>query len=205
VNSDSSSEPTRQSLRDRLREATNREILAAAERVFAEQGLDKASMAQIAERAGVAVGTLYNRFEDRDALLEAVLSDRRAELLEKLDRAAATAAGAAFRAQLVSFFATLFGHFDEHQAFLRLVLASEVGPREKRAQMSRALLERLEAILKRGQRDKSLRRDPGGTFAPFLLAAGKSIVHRADFGLPPLPNRESAEQLVTLFLEGAGR
>jgi AcrR family transcriptional regulator len=205
VNTDSPSEPIRQSLRDRLREATNREILAAAELVFAEQGLDKASMAQIAERAGVAVGTLYNRFEDRDALLEAVRSDRRAELLEKLDRATRACAGEPFRAQLVSFFTALFEHFDEHQAFLQLVLATEVGPSEKRAEMSRALLERLETILKRGQRDKSLRRDPDHTFAPFLLAAGKSIVHRAAFGLSPLSSSDSAEKLVTLFVEGAGR
>ena len=76
MNEDSESGRTRQRLRDRLREATLREIMTAAEEVFGESGLDAATMAQIAERAGVAVGTLYNRFADRDALLEALLSER---------------------------------------------------------------------------------------------------------------------------------
>jgi AcrR family transcriptional regulator len=51
-------------LRERLREEAARAILAAAEEVFATDGL-QARMERIAEQAGVAVGTLYNHFEDR--------------------------------------------------------------------------------------------------------------------------------------------
>ena len=142
MNDDSEFEPSRQTLRERLREATSREILAAAEQVFAEQGLDRASMAQIAEQAGVAVGTLYNRFKDREALLEALLSERRADLLAKLDAQMAALSEAGFREQLEGFFRTLFSHFQEHRAFLRQLFAREVGKQEKREQMSRALLER---------------------------------------------------------------
>ena len=43
----------------------NRErILAAACEVFAEQGLD-GEIREVAERAGVAVGTIYRHFENR--------------------------------------------------------------------------------------------------------------------------------------------
>ena len=48
---------------------TQEAILAAAEHVFAEVGIAQATVAEICERAGVAVGTFYGRFPDKDALL----------------------------------------------------------------------------------------------------------------------------------------
>jgi AcrR family transcriptional regulator len=50
-------------------------ILAAASALFAERGLD-ASMPELAERAGVGVGTLYRAFPDKDHLLGAVMGER---------------------------------------------------------------------------------------------------------------------------------
>lgn len=44
-------------------------LLAAAELVFSEVGIAQATVAEICERAGVAVGTFYGRFPDKDALL----------------------------------------------------------------------------------------------------------------------------------------
>jgi AcrR family transcriptional regulator len=46
-------------------------ILEAAAALFAERGLD-VSMEDIAKGAGVGVGTLYRRFADRDALIDAL-------------------------------------------------------------------------------------------------------------------------------------
>jgi AcrR family transcriptional regulator len=45
-------------------------IQGAAQRVIARHGLAGASMSAIAEEAGVAKGTLYLYFEDRDDLLD---------------------------------------------------------------------------------------------------------------------------------------
>jgi AcrR family transcriptional regulator len=50
-------------------------ILAAASALFAERGLD-ASMPELAERAGVGVGTVYRAFPDKEHLLGAVLAER---------------------------------------------------------------------------------------------------------------------------------
>jgi AcrR family transcriptional regulator len=58
-------------------------ILAAASEVFAERGLD-VSLDDIAARAGVGVGTVYRRFPDKDALIDALFED-------KIDRAVALA------------------------------------------------------------------------------------------------------------------
>lgn len=54
----------------------NRErLVEAARAVFAERGLDVA-LEEVARRAGVSIGTLYNRFPTRADLVAAVFADR---------------------------------------------------------------------------------------------------------------------------------
>ncbi|QFG23402.1 TetR/AcrR family transcriptional regulator [Actinomadura sp. WMMB 499] len=67
--------------------ARNRDkLLAAASAVFAERGLD-APLEEIARRAGVSIGTLYNHFPTRQSFCAALFPDRIADL----DRIAAGA------------------------------------------------------------------------------------------------------------------
>src|SRR5512138_2950295 len=106
-----SSSPAR--LRDRLREETSRAILAAAEEVFAQDGL-QARMERIAAQAGVAVGTLYNHFEDRAALVRSLVLSRRQALLGRLDAAIAAAEAAPVEQQLRAFFAAVEEHARVH-------------------------------------------------------------------------------------------
>src|SRR5512142_1387741 len=87
-------------LRDRFREETSEAILAAAEEIFAEEGLHGARMESIAAGAGVAVGTVYNHFEDREALLQELIRSRRATLVGKLDAALAEGKDLPFREAL---------------------------------------------------------------------------------------------------------
>jgi AcrR family transcriptional regulator len=68
----------------------NRERLVdAARAVFAERGLDVA-LDDVARRAGVSIGTLYNRFPTRADLVAAVFADRRETLIEIAEHALAT-------------------------------------------------------------------------------------------------------------------
>jgi AcrR family transcriptional regulator len=61
-------------------------LMTAATELFAERGVD-VPLDEIARRAQVSIGTLYNHFPNRGALLDAVLPERLAEL----DRLAANA------------------------------------------------------------------------------------------------------------------
>ena len=60
-------------------------IVKAAREVFGKHGFDKARIAEIAKRAGVAEGTVYLYFENKNALLLAVLG----AFYERLTREAA--------------------------------------------------------------------------------------------------------------------
>jgi AcrR family transcriptional regulator len=52
----------------RRREATRQKLLDAAAKVFAEEGLDAASVEAICERAGFTRGAFYSNFETKDEL-----------------------------------------------------------------------------------------------------------------------------------------
>jgi len=61
-------------------------VLDAAREVFAEQGID-APVTEIADRAGVGVGTIFRRFPTKDDLLVAVVEQRTQQLIEAADLA----------------------------------------------------------------------------------------------------------------------
>ena len=68
--------------------ANHARILSAARAIFAERGLDM-EVNEIAERAGVGVGTLYRHFANRDDMVCAILMQTFADVLARLRSAAA--------------------------------------------------------------------------------------------------------------------
>ncbi len=57
-------------------------ILEAAAKLFAERGVG-ASIDDIAAAAGVGIGTVYRRFPDRDALIEALFEEKIAHIAQR--------------------------------------------------------------------------------------------------------------------------
>jgi AcrR family transcriptional regulator len=66
-------EGRRDEVRDLVVRARREQIVGAATRVFAEKGFRRATTREVARAAGVSEGTIYNYFEDKDALLLAIL------------------------------------------------------------------------------------------------------------------------------------
>lgn len=111
----------RTDVKERQREAASDAILEAAEQVAAERGIDSTSIAAIAERAGVAVGTLYNYFPDRDALLARWFQKRRNEMVPKIEAAAKAHAHLPFEQWLRAYLTDLFATFEEKRQYIRVV------------------------------------------------------------------------------------
>jgi AcrR family transcriptional regulator len=68
------SRPYRSPLRDEQAEQTRDRIVRAAVDLLSEGGADDVSMRDVAERAGVAVRTVYRSFATRDDLLDGVIA-----------------------------------------------------------------------------------------------------------------------------------
>lgn len=71
------------------RPSSRERLYQAAVELIGEHGYTATSVDQIAERAGVAKGTVYYNFASKAALFESLLTDRVGELVARLDRAAA--------------------------------------------------------------------------------------------------------------------
>jgi AcrR family transcriptional regulator len=66
-------------------------VLKAAYELFAERGVDDVRMEEVAQRAGVGVGTIYRRFRSKDELFAAVSDAACANARDTLEAAAHTA------------------------------------------------------------------------------------------------------------------
>lgn len=205
MNEDSPGAKSPQRLKERLREETVRTLLAAAEAAFAVQGLSGASMADIAERAGVAVGTLYNHFKDRETLLEAVLVDRKLVLVATIDARMAEVKDQAFPLQLEAVLGAIFAHLEQHRSFLQVVLMTEHRGRANGGEHVRALHDRLERLLDIGQKTGVLRADEEHAFPVMLLGIARALFLRETYGAERLSPQRSVELAVEFFLRGAAR
>ncbi len=65
--------PSQQSRKERERQARKTEILDAARTVFSERGFEKATLDEIAARAELGKGTIYNYFNSKEALFASVI------------------------------------------------------------------------------------------------------------------------------------
>ena len=115
-------------MKQRARQAAATALLEAAEHVAAERGIDQTSIAAIAERAQVAVGTLYNYFPDREALLAALFKLRRDELVPRIIAAAATASrnDEPLEQRLESFLREIARAFEGFRRFCRVAMSADV-------------------------------------------------------------------------------
>jgi AcrR family transcriptional regulator len=65
-------------------------MLQALEKLLKTKEFDQIAVTEIAHEAGVAVGSIYSHFADKDAFLEALLEEWRARLEERLDEVRAS-------------------------------------------------------------------------------------------------------------------
>jgi len=108
-----------------MRQTVRSAILDAAEELIAKHGLRDAGLARIAKRAGVAVGTLYNYFTDRDALIRGLFESRRATLRPRLLAAMTAGAELAFEPRLRGFVRGVLEAFESHHSFLKIAVENE--------------------------------------------------------------------------------
>ncbi len=206
-------------LRQRIRETTAEAILAAAEEVFASKGLHAAHMGEIAALAGVAVGTLYNHFADRDALLAGLLEDRRVEMLARIDDALATVASpvttpTGFRDRLRAFLMAVLTHKQAHRRFFQILMQGEIGRYQETFPSAchvptatmQEVFSRLDKLMKQGVRARALRADIADLAPVLFMGMIRSIMIRDTFvkidGNTDLVG--DADRLLTFFFQGAG-
>jgi TetR/AcrR family fatty acid metabolism transcriptional regulator len=133
-----------QNTRERIREA--------AVRVFSREGFDRASVKSIADEAGVAVGSIYNHFRDKDDLLISIFEDEfdtRISFLEEMKKARLPV-----RDQVERLLADHFARIREHKELAELMLYERFHRggrlRERIVPLQRRTVDRIAEILRAG-------------------------------------------------------
>ncbi len=152
-------------------------IRRAAIRVFARKGFHRARAEEIAEEAGVAVGTIYNYFKSKEDLLLAIFQrefDQEMDLYQSLEKRGLSVSER-IRAILQAHFARLR---DEHGLGKVLVRerfnwSGEIAGRL--LELHRGMLERIEGLIQEGVDQGWVRSCNPQIVAPALFAIVESI------------------------------
>jgi AcrR family transcriptional regulator len=207
MNSDSSSRNVVQPrLRSRLREATTNEILAAANDLFSERGVERTSMADIAARAGLAVGTLYNHFRDRETLLNTLLDNHQGLLLRNLDAALQECAGQPFAEQLRTVLDRFFTSFELHRPLFESLLQNSnycVSPGSKFRALS-DIYKRFEVLAERGLSEGALKAHMARLVPSLLFGVARTVMMTPFLAGAPKLQPSDVDLLVSSFLHGIG-
>ena len=111
--------------RERERARRQSEVLAAARELFTRKGYERTTMVEISAAAELALGTLYQLFPSKEAILSSLLEDY-IEVLSARVREAAAAPGDA-RRQLGRIVATQLRFSQENADVLRFYLTGWTG------------------------------------------------------------------------------
>jgi AcrR family transcriptional regulator len=194
-------------LRARLRDATRAAILTSAEDVFAEHGPQRARMEQIAARAGVSVGTLYNHFADRAALLSAIYSARRSAYVKAVRDEVRDVEGN-LETRLTALAEAIFRGFDAQRPMLRHLLRHDAfGEQSSVFDMAASppptLLEFRALALQILRTSRPRPRGIPVTVAASLFMGMVRAVLVADLSRARPARRPTAAEIVRVFLNGA--
>ena len=189
-------------MRRTVRETVRVAILDAAEQLIAKHGLHDAALAQIAKRAGVAVGTLYNYFTDRDALIRGLFESRRATLRPRLLAAINTGKELAFEPRLRGFVRGVFDAFESHRSFLKVAIENE-HLKPSASTTPQDLLAGVRDLVAAGVRDGVIAAEKAELLPLVITAMIKSIaVHRIQAGGELAGD---ADAIVEILLDGVRR
>ena len=162
---------------DRRRELTRRHLREAAAAVFAERGYEKASLDEIARRAGFTKGAIYSNFDSKEELFLELSHGREVQMVEAFFAASGPAGhGEPATTEITRVFERLAPTPQEWFLYEEFMLYARRDP---------ALLERLRAESER-------------TFE-FLVEMVERQWRGANDSEPPLPFRDLARLYVSLF------
>jgi AcrR family transcriptional regulator len=173
-------------------ERNRQRILAAAGELFAQAGLH-VTLDAVAERAGVGVGTVYRRFADKEALIDALFEERVDAVVAIADEACAL--DDPWEA-LVAFFDRAVSLHGDDRALKELVFSATHG-RDRVAQARERIKPVVERLVARAQESGRLRPDFEVTDVPVIQLMLTAVIEYAGDVAPDVWRRYLA-----LLLDG---
>jgi TetR/AcrR family fatty acid metabolism transcriptional regulator len=182
-------------------------ILDAAITVFADQGFHSSTISQIAREAGVADGTIYLYFRNKQDILfqfftykTRLVFDHFKQAVEKEDKA------------IDKLKCLIRTHFEEFQRDRKMAEVYRMETRQSHRlmetqikEMTKMYLDLISAIVEQGQQEASMRQDLFmGLVKRFILGAVEEVINVWVISGGRYDLVSQADPLVDLFLKGIG-
>lgn len=184
-------------------------IQEATMRVISRKGMAAATVQEIADEAGVAKGTIYLYFRDRDELVERTFETAIAQLMERID--AVLSQKLPFDRMIRAIMAAKIGFFNANREFFRLYLSLRMpegsGARPRRRKQTchpqyRARAQRLAAVLKDAMARGEIREVDPYRLAVFIIEGSTAVIIER-LGEDSSPSEtEDVEFIAGLVLDG---
>lgn len=206
----SEAEPSKEGVRAKKKEKAGPDkrerILRAAIKVFARKGFYATRVSEIAKAAGVADGTIYLYFKNKDDVLIRIFEDRLTKLLEYLRKETLELEGveARLRRVIELQLGLLEGQRDLAEVITVNLRQSSRLLKQYAAPLFNQYLEFIASLFVEGQREGVIRKDVHPiTLARALWGAldGIALTWALGEAAPGSLNRASA-QIASLFLDG---
>ncbi len=181
-------------------------IIEAATKVFAKNGFYQSKIAQIAKEAGVADGTIYIYFENKDDILISLFEEQMKAVLENMARQVSSARNPAEKLEI--FASTHLGLIEKNQDMAEIIQVElrQSGKFMKEYKNERFLeyLDIIEDIICEGQRSGLFRKDviPGVAKRAFFGALDEVSRFRVLSSRKQYDIRTVAKQISDFFLNG---
>ena len=169
-------------------------IRDAAMRVIARKGMAAATMQEIADEAGVAKGTIYLYFRDRDDVVEKAFENAMSDLHKRVDDA--LEAPGTFEQKLRAVLSAQIGFFQANREFFRLYISlryPEGNAQQQRRQKRhcqpqyQSRVERIAAMLREAMERGEIRQMDPMRLALFIIEGSSAvIIQRVLDEAPPL-------------------
>ena len=150
--------------RERSRLQTRARLLESGRKLFAERGLHGVTSHDIAGGAGVAAGTFYLHFKDKEALFREI-ADETIELL-RARLLAATRDAKTLRAGVPAFVEALVGFAEENRDLVRILFSRDA----EAAGIEADVLNELAATIAENRRERIARGEQPAELDPDVLS-----------------------------------
>ncbi len=172
--------------------ANRARLIEAAHAVFSERG-GQAEMKEIAERAGVGIGTIYRNFATKDDLLRAIKNTQLTTAVEMIERLSAESDPRSVLGNLIS---KMLMQAEENLALCQAIMGGPGGPPKEPEDFAR-LLDALVVPIRMAQEAGACRTDlPAEFLAQHVLFQFQSYLQLRE----QLPASEVLERVIKLFL-----
>lgn len=179
-------------------------IQEAVIRLMCRDGLKSVTMERVAQEVGIAKGTVYLHFPDKQTLLEAVKDSSLDPLMEKIDEI--YRGDAAPDRKLRAYSQRYLNYFDERRDLFRILLYEREVPRSSgsrfRGNRYRRLVNETARVILEGVKLGVFRDVDPQKHAAMFVEANFAILNQRLLTEKPAPVEDDARLITDLFLRG---